>query len=241
MLLLTFLNDIYGVILASAASLAVLFILSKLMGNKQISQLTMFDYIIGITIGSIAAELATDLKEPLQPITAMLFYGLAAYLVTLLSLKSVKARKFIIGRPLILLDNGKIYRKNLRKSHLDISDFMMLCRSAGYFDLSKVQTAVIETNGSLSILPVTADSPATPTDLKIETKQEHLQTAVILDGYINAQNLKLTGNNDVWLQKQLKEQGYNHHKEILLALCTENNELTLFPLKTKNNPSDVFE
>ena len=238
---LDLLSEIGGTLLASATSLVLLFALSKLMGNKQISQLTMFDYIIGITIGSIAAELATDLQDPVQPLTAMITYALAAYIVMLISLKSVKARKFLIGRPLILLDNGKIYRKNLRKSHIDISDFMMQCRAEGFFDLNQIQTAVLENNGKLSILPVSTDRPATPSDLKLKPEQDYIQKAVILDGHINYVNLKFTGNNETWLLNKLKEQKYNTHKEILLALCDSNNKLTLFPIKTKNDRSDVFE
>lgn len=211
------------------------------MGNKQVSQLTMFDYIIGITIGSIAAELATDLENPVQPITALVIYGIMEFIVAITASKSLKIRKFIVGRPLILMDNGKIYRKNLSKARIDISDFMTQCRTSGYFDLNQIQTAIFEYNGKISFLPVSADRPATPSDLKLEPEQEHIQTAVILDGHINHQNLKHTGNNDVWLSKQLHEQGYNTEKEILLALCDDNNKLTLYPMKTKNDSSDVFE
>ena len=86
--------------------LITLFLLTKLMGNKQVSQLSMFDYIIGISIGSIAAEFATELENPEHSLTAMLVYGGSAYLVSIVTGKSTRLRKLIIGRPLILFDKG---------------------------------------------------------------------------------------------------------------------------------------
>ena len=95
----------------SFSSLIVLFILTKIMGNKEISQLSMFDYTIGITIGSIAAEMATNLEQWYRPLTAMVIYGVAACLVHYCSCKSIAARAFLSGRPIILMENGKIYKK----------------------------------------------------------------------------------------------------------------------------------
>ena len=97
---------------ASAASILVLFLLTKLMGSKQVSQMTMFDYITGITIGSVAAEMATELEEPSKPLTALVVYGLAAVGISMLTSKSVRARSAVTGKPLVLLDNGVIDRDN---------------------------------------------------------------------------------------------------------------------------------
>ena len=96
------------ILISSVVSLVILFILTKIMGNKQISQLSMFDYIIGITIGSIAAELATDLEDPVQPATAMIIYGIVAVLISYISTKSNKARAFFAGKPIILMTNGRL-------------------------------------------------------------------------------------------------------------------------------------
>ncbi len=233
--------EIFQVLLTSAFSLIALFIIAKLIGDKQVSQLSLFDYIIGISIGSIAADMAIELENPEHSLTAMLFYGLSALLVSKLTERSLKLRKIISGRPLILMDNGKIYRENLCKQHLDISDFLMLCRSQGYFDLNSIQTVVMEYNGSLSILPKSTDRPTTPSDLNIAPEQTHMQTAVILDGHINYNNLKLTGKNDIWLKKQLKNLGYKSEKEVYLALCGDNNSFTAFPMNVKNVDSDYSE
>lgn len=233
--------EILQVLITSAVSLAVLFLLTKLMGNKQVSQLSMFDYIIGISIGSIAAEMATELENPENPLAAMIVYGIIAFLVSVISQRSVKVRKVMSGRPLVIMDNGIIYRENLKKARIDLSDFLTQCRTSGYFDLNQIQTAVMEYNGAISFLPVSKYRPATPSDMDIQPEQEYLQITVIMDGHINKSNLKLSGNNEVWLTKQLHLQGYNNPSDVLLALCDNNNKLTVFPMDVKNDPADHCE
>lgn len=233
--------EILQVLITSAVSLAVLFLLTKLMGNKQVSQLSMFDYIIGISIGSIAAEMATELENPENSLAAMIVYGVIAFLVSVISQRSTKVRKVMSGRPLVIMDNGIIYRENLKKARIDLSDFLTQCRTSGYFDLNQIQTAVMEYNGAISFLPVSKYRPATPSDMDIQPEQEYLQITVIMDGHINKRNLKLSGNNEVWLTKQLHLQGYNNSSDVLLALCDNNNKLTVFPMDVKNDPADHCE
>lgn len=233
--------EILQVLITSAVSLAVLFLLTKLMGNKQVSQLSMFDYIIGISIGSIAAEMATELENPENSLAAMIVYGVIAFLVSVISQRSVKVRKVMSGRPLVIMDNGIIYRENLKKARIDLSDFLTQCRTSGYFDLNQIQTAVMEYNGAISFLPVSKYRPATPSDMDLQPEQEYLQITVIMDGHINKSNLKLSGNNEVWLTKQLHLQGYNNPSDVLLALCDNNNKLTVFPMDVKNGPADHCE
>ena len=182
--------DIGPTALTSVLSLVALFALTKLMGCKQVSQLTLFDYIIGITIGSIAAELATELEEPVQPLTALIIYGLVAFGISELATKSVRARSFINGKPLVLLDAGQIYRKNLRKARLDLNEFLTQCRAAGYFDLSQVQTALMEHNGSVSFLPKEPHRPATPSDMDLRPKQSQVQTPFVMDGKLHSRGGK---------------------------------------------------
>ena len=117
----------------SFLSIIVLFLLTKLMGNKQLSQLSMFDYIIGISIGSIAAECSFEDEHPERMIVAMIIYALSAYAVSIITGKSTYFRKVLIGRPLILFHNGKLYRDNFKKARIDISDFLTHCRNQGYF------------------------------------------------------------------------------------------------------------
>lgn len=220
--------EILRIIITSAVSLFVLFLLTKLMGSKQVSQLTMFDYIIGISIGSIAAEMATELDTPLNSLAAMIVYGIIAAAVSYISEKSLKARKLLSGKPLVLLDNGKLYRENMKKARMDINEFLMQCRSQGYFDISNIQTAVMEFNGRMSILPKSTERPLTPNDMNIVPEQEHMTIALIEDGVIIEENLKASGKDYIWLKKQLKEQGFNTPEDVLLAMCDRDNRLTVF-------------
>lgn len=221
--------EILKIALLSASSLIVLFLLTKLMGNKEVSQLSMFDYIIGITIGSIAAEMATALESDFtQPLVAMIVYAFITVLISFINTKSLKSRKVITGKPLILFDNGRLYRNNFKKSKLDLNEFLMLCRNGGYFNLSDLETVLLEPNGKLSFLPVSDKRPVTPTDLDLSFPNERLTTNVILDGKVVITNLLETGNDEIWLQKQLNSQGFDDVNEIFLATCDSNNNLSIY-------------
>ncbi len=220
--------DIIKVIFTSVLSAAALFVIAKIMGHKQMSQLDFFDYITGITIGSIAAELATELENPWNPLVAMIVYGVITVVLALLTGKFPKTRKFINGTPTIIMDNDKIYRKNMKKAKIDLSEFMVLCRQEGYFNLNDIQTAVFEYNGRLTVLPKSANRPATPADLNIQPTAASIQTEVIMDGRILHGNLKRLGVNTTWLQKELERQGYKNAKEIFLGVCDNNKQVTLF-------------
>lgn len=216
------------VILTALLSAVTLFILAKLMGHKQIVQLDLFDYITGITIGSIAAELATELENPIKPLIAMIVYGLIAVCLSILTSKFPRIRKYINGTPTILMNDGKLYRKNMKKARLDLSEFLVLCRQSGYFDLSAIQTAIFEYNGQLTILPTSGQRPATPDDLSLTPPPACVFTEVIMDGRIMGENLHRKGLNEQWLQKQLELQGYRSAKEVYLGLCDQNNQLSLY-------------
>lgn len=223
--------EIIKVLLTSLLSVSALFTIAKIMGHKQMSQLDFFDYISGITIGSIAAELATELEEPLKPLIAIAMYGVVAILLSKITSLFPKTRKYINGTPTILMNNGKIFRKNMKKAKLDLSEFMVLCRQQGYFNLNDIQTAVFEFNGKLSILPISKKRPANPQDLNLSPTTEYIQTEVIMDGRILYENLMRMGLDDKWLQKQLTLQGYKKSQEVFLALCDETNQLTVFAME----------
>ena len=221
--------EIIKVILTALLSVASLFIITKIMGHKQVAQLDFFDYVSGITIGSIGAELATELEKPYKPLIALAIYGLASLLLNLLAHKIPRTRKYINGTPTILMNDGNLYRKNLKKAKLDLSEFMLLCREQGYFDLDEIQTAIFEHNGKLSILPKAANRPATPDDLKITAKATHIGVEVIMDGRVMGENLSRMGRDVNWLTKQLKIQGCKDAKEIFLGIYRpEEDKLTLY-------------
>lgn len=225
-------NLIY-IVLLSLFSILVLFTLTKLIGYRQMSEMSMFDYISGITIGSIAAEMATSLENNfLEPLTAMIVYGLITTLLAFVTSKNMKLRRMISGSPFILLNNDQLYEENFKKGHIDLSEFLVQCRINGYFDLSQIQTAILEENGKISFLPKAAQRPLTPQDMNLDLSEETLLPTYIMDGHILQENLHHSGKDETWLFNQLKAHGCNKPSEVFLATGNQNNALNVYQ---KNN------
>lgn len=214
--------------LTALLSALALFILTKLMGHKQLAQLDVFDYVNGITIGSIAAEMATELEAPLKPFIALVVYALIAVALSIISNKFPASRKIIVGHPIILLDKDKLYRKNFKKAKLDLNEFLCLCRGQGYFDINQIETAVFEHNGSLSILPKAGNKPLTPDDMKVYPPQEEIITELIMDGKIIEENLKKTNKSVLWLSRRLEEQHISDPKEVFFAFVDNKSTLSVY-------------
>ena len=214
--------------LTSLGSFGALFLVAKFIGHTQIAQIDFFDYITGITIGSIAAEMATELEQPWKPLTAIVIYGGVTLLLSVISNKFTRTRKYINGTPTILMDRGKLYYDNLKKAKLDLSEFMVMCRQQGYFDLTSIQTAVFEYNGKLTILPVSSQRPATPADMNLSPAQELLFTELIMDGRILDDNLRRMGLDLNWLDKQLKQRNIHSAQDVFLALCDRNLKFVIY-------------
>ena len=227
--------------LTSLGSFGALFLVAKFVGRKQIAQLDFFDYITGITIGSIAAEMATELEEPWRPLTSMVIYGGVTLLLSAISNKLPRTRKYLNGTPTILMDHGKLYRKNLKKAKLDLSEFMAMCRQQGYFDLTNIQTAIFEYNGKLTILPVSSQRPTTPNDMGLAPEQELLFTELIMDGRVLEDNLNRMGLDLTWLNEQLKRRKIHSARDVFLAVCDRNLKLVVYensPDKQEKKGSD---
>lgn len=222
-------QEILYIIALSLGSIVTIFILTKLMGYRQMSQMSMFDYINGITIGSIAAEMATSLEENfVQPLVAMIVFAMVDILLSWLTSRSIKVRRVVEGKPLILLDHGELYRKNLKRAKIDVTEFLVQCRVNGYFDISKLEMAILEGNGKISFLPKVTDRPVTPSDMELSPQQDYMAANVILDGKVMEQNLKHTGKDEKWLLNQIKGQGAKAVEDVLLATCDASNQVTVF-------------
>ena len=152
--------EIGKVVISSLVSLGALFILTKMMGNREMAQLSMFDYISSIAIGSIAGEMAAMSTENLiEPLLSMTILSLFTLTINYLTCKSIILRRFFQGQALLLYQNGQIYEKNLLYAKLDIGELLAECRVQGYFNLEDIHTILLESNGKLSILPVSITRP----------------------------------------------------------------------------------
>lgn len=232
-------TELIDVTIRALLSLATLFFITKMLGKKQVSQLSLFDYVIGISIGNFAAEMTINLEsQELNGILAVVIFGLVAYLVSYLTMKSITLRRFFMGTPTILIQNGKIMEDNLRKVKCDINDMLEEIRAKGYFDLSQVEYAIMEADGQLSILPKSIYRPLTPNDMNIKPTYEGLCANVVIDEKIMKCNLEVMNKDEKWLRKELKVKGYKDLNNIILVTLDENQKITVYEknvnLKSKN-------
>lgn len=220
--------DFAYIIILSFVSLAVLFIITKIMGFRQISEMSFFDYVIGITIGSIAAEMATNIDlEWWKGILAMVVYGVVGVLLSVITQKSIKARKFISGKPIIIIERGKISKEGMRKARIEIDDLLTSARVNGYFNLSDIDYAIMETTGKISFQPVAQKRELNPKDFNFSPEREGLYINVIMDGHIIEDNLSVAGITKKELENMLKAKG-DKLENIFLGTIDINKQLTTY-------------
>lgn len=198
------------------------------MGYRAISELSFFDYVVGITIGSVAAEMSTNIDmEWWKGVTAMVIYALLDVLFTVLSQKNVLARQIISGNPIILIYKGKIYKKNLKKARIELNDLLSSARSAGYFNIADVDYAIMETTGKISFQPVALKRPLNPKDFNFAPQSEGLTINVIMDGKIMEDDLADAKIDKKDLIRRVRQQDKDV-KNIFLGIMDSNGVLTLF-------------
>ena len=219
-------------------SLVVLFIITKMMGYRQVSQLNMYDYINGITIGSIASELVMGgFDNILQPLIAMIVYAIVIIFLSKAAASSLKLRKLIDGQAVVLYENDQIYNEELEKAKLDLDEFLMQCRIAGYFNLNELQTVLLETNGSFSFFPKEKYRPAVVNDLNITINKVKLPTVLIKQGIIFYDNLNIIGQDETWLENELNVRGIPL-SDVILMFQEDNSNLAVYSV---NEVEKVFD
>lgn len=235
--------EFLSIVISSLVSLAALYFFTKLIGNRQMSQVSMFDYVSSITLGSIAGELAVQSGGSIiKPLLSMAVFSISAFIISYITCKSIVLRRFFEGKAIILYQNGQIYEKNLLKAKLDIDEFLSLCRINGYFDLSQVHTVYLEANGNLSILPLSKHRPSTPDDHGLNPVQSTPLPNIIIDGKIMHYNLKLAGKDEKWLLNRLRTDGYKEISEIILATYdASKDKINVYKKYHKENLKDIFE
>lgn len=235
-------NEFLSVTIRAISSLVTLFLVTKMLGKKQVSQLSLFDYVIGISIGNFAAEMTINLESnEINGIWAVILFGLFAYFISILTMKSIRLRRFFMGTPTVIIQEGKILEKNLKKVKFDINDMLEEIREQGYFDLSQIEYALMEANGKFSILPKIKYKPVTLGDMKLKGDKEGLCSNVIIDGKIIPNNLKNINKDEKWLIEQLKVKGYSDLKKILLATVDINEKLCIYERNLDTKPINVLE
>lgn len=214
-------DDIYWVLINSAFSFVILFIISKILGKKQIAQLEFIDYVVGISLGSIAAEWATETSD--KPfyyyLIAMAIFFALAFLCDYLGRKGTFLKNFLKGKPKTLIYNGKIEYNQLCKCKIDVNDLLSMLREKGYFNIDDVAFAVFETSGELSVLPKGNQRPITLKDINQNTtEQASLTNVLIVDGKISKSGLNEINKTEEWLYSNLNLKEGDNLKNILLAI-----------------------
>jgi hypothetical protein len=213
-----------------------------MMGKKQISELNFFDYIVGITIGSIAADISLDIeKNMIAGIAALFIYGFISYIISFVSIKSILARRFFIGVPTVLVEKGKIIESGVKKSKIDVNDLLMEARENGYFNLDEIDYALMEVNGNISFLPKEKEKPVTKKDMKIKCSNEGLTVNAIIDSKYMVNNMKAINKDKEWLDHELKVNGYDNYDNILLATIDNNYKVTIYEKNVKPDKNTVLE
>ena len=225
--------NLFIIFMRSIGSIVSLFFFTKLMGKKQVSQLNLFDYTIGITIGSVAAEVSLNRKmDFFDGVVVMATYTMISLLFVYITNKSIKLRRFLNGVPILLIENGQIIEKGLLKAKLDINDLLEEARRNGYFDISEIEYAVMEQTGSISFLLKSKYLPLTPKDMKIKVPYKGLTSNLVIDGNIMFNNLKAIKKDKKWLRTRITKNNIKL-KDILLLTYDTNEKITIYK-KNKN-------
>jgi len=187
------------------------------LGKQQVAQLTFFEYVLGITIGSIAGTLSVDLSSRAWPHwVGLSVWSLTVFLLQWLSSKYRSISQYLVGEPTLIIMDGKILEEAMKKIRYTIPDLLQQLRDKGVFDLNQVAFAVLETDGKLSVLFKPEYLPVSPRDLGLQASSTGLSTPIIYNGVIIDNNLNKTGFDKSWLHEQLKQRGISSHKEVFL-------------------------
>ncbi|KUF35621.1 hypothetical protein AK833_06765 [Lysinibacillus sp. F5] len=225
-------------ILRTTLSFFALLILARILGKKQLGQLTFFHYITGITFGSIASEIASQEETPfLDGMISLVWWSALTYLMTVITIKSKKARVLIDDKPTIVIQKGLILESALQKNRLHLDELTMMLREQAIFSVQDVEYAMLETNGKLSVLQKTSEQVATKQDVKADVSPPtYLPTEVISDGQLITENIVELELTEDWVLKKLKKQNVQSVEEVYFAQVQTNGSLYI-SLKDKSRHS----
>ncbi len=230
-------QPIFWVLINAAVSFAYLFIISKILGKKQIAQLEFIDYAVGISLGSIAAEMATDTETPFYYyLISMTIFFLLALLIAVVGRKNSFLKRILKGKPSTLIYEGKIQYEELKKCKIDVNDLLSMLREKNYFDINDVAYAIFEPSGELSVLPKGNQKPVVIEDINREAiRQASLSNVLVVDGIISKSGLFEVEKTEDWLFDRLKIGSEEDMKNIILATYDDRTDEFNVHYKTQKN------
>jgi uncharacterized membrane protein YcaP (DUF421 family) len=221
--------------LRSLFAFVAVLLMARWLNKEQLSHLTFIDWIVGITIGSIAANMATDFQgRSWSYMTALVAFSAAAYLVGFITEKSRPVRKLIEGEPTVVIHNGRILEHNMAKLRYNLDNLLSQLRDKNVFNIEDVEFALLEGNGGLSVLLKSQKRPVTPADLNVPTSYEGVSSEIIVDGQVIYQNLRQNELDEQWLIAELKKRGYNSPRDIMFASLSSDGHLYIDDKRDKD-------
>ncbi|MFW6270069.1 MAG: DUF421 domain-containing protein [Bacillota bacterium] len=235
-------KEFLEIIIQTIFAFSAIFIFSRIIGKKQISELSFHDYVNGITFGSIAATMATDLSQHTwQYFAALFLFALMNFILQYVSMKSRWGQKIIEGEPVVIIHEGKILEDNLKKTRFNLDNLSTELRKQGIFDIKNVHYAILETDGALSILPNASKKALTPEDLNLQGQEEAIMTELIREGQIIKPNLKQHGLTEEWVYDKLREHNIENIEEVIAAKYNPLDESLYIDLKDDRLGKDTVD
>jgi uncharacterized membrane protein YcaP (DUF421 family) len=217
---------VFIVIFRTIILYTVVIISMRLMGKKQIGEMEPFELVIAIMISELASLPMQDTRisilRGIIPIITLLFLQST---IAFLQLKSEKMRLLFSGSPTILINKGVLNLKELRREKFNLNDLLEELRLQGYYNISDIEYAVLETSGKISVIPKTNLSPVTKEDMKVTSPQDRLPITLILDGKLNLKNLKIINKDKSWLNNKLKKDNIDSVEDVLIAMIDSKGKL----------------
>lgn len=212
--------------LRTLVAVVALFLLTKMLGKRQVTQLSVFEYITGITIGSLAAYISLDLEDNWYlGLVSLGVWVAVSFTIEILQLKSKTMRDWIDGKSTVIIRNGKILEDNLKKERLTSDELMLLLRKKDVFKVADVEFAMMESSGDISVLLKSENLPFTAKQLGIKTAPEHEPQVIIMDGQVMEQPLAAIGRDKKWLSEQLTALGVKSVQDVYFAQVDSFGEL----------------
>lgn len=206
------------VLIRSAVAYLVLLLLARMMGKKLLSHLTFFDYVVGITIGSIAAVVSVDLEQAtMASLSSMALWAVLTVVIGWLSTRSVTFNKLVQGEPTVLIRDGRVLERNMYKERYNLEDLLMQLREQKVHRLDDVEVALLEPNGQLSVMLKGDREPLTARAVGIRVPDQEMPTVVIWDGQVMHDSLRSIGKDRPWLERELARQGVRRVEDVFIA------------------------
>lgn len=236
-------GEIIDIVLQTLIAFFSILLITRILGRQQVAQLTVYEYINGITFGSIAATVATDLGQPsLGHIVGLFIFGGLTFLMSYLCKRNRGISKIIDGEPVLVIQDGHILEKNLSRFQYTVDDLTHLLRKKDIFNIQDVKYAILETTGEISVVKVASKENVKVEDMNLQVTQEELSTDIVVSGKIIYENLKKRNVSVKWLTSQLKMMGVKNINDVYYATLDKDKKIYIDYFSDRlPNPVDITE